>query len=772
MVVNERSTETKIIGTRPVRPDGADKVTGRAKYGADYQVPGLLYGRVKRSPHAHARITRIDTSKALALEGVKAVITAADFPDPGDAITKTFRGDEPLRWQLERIIAIDKALHKGHAVAAVCAMDLHIAEDALDLIEVEYEVLPAVLNIRDAATPDAPLLFDPVALSGIAGLFDPVDGKPTNIARRSVLELGDVTAGFADAEVVIEREFETASAHQGYIEPPTGSASWTTDGKLTVWTSTQGAFAIRQTVAELLDEPLSSVRVVPMEIGGGFGGKTVAYMEPIAAMLAKRAGRAVKMSMSRTEVFESTGPTSATICRVKIWAKQDGTLVAAEAHLAFEAGAFPGSPYSAGAMCAFAPYAIPNQRVDGHEVVVNKPKTMAYRAPGAPAAEFAVESVMDEVAERLGMDPMALRLKNAATEGTERVGGVRHTSFGGLEVLRALEASPHYRSELEGPNRGRGVAAGFWFNAGMESSAYALLNADGTVNLVTGSVDIGGQRASLAMQFAESMGMRYADVNPQVADTDSIGFTGVTGGSRTTFATGWAVHEAALDIQRQLEERAARIWEVDRDAVHYDADAVVRGPADAQGEPRTLPLPEIAALLPGTGGMIQGRAAVSPSGVGAALAAHVVDVEVDPETGKVEILRYTAVQDVGKAVHPSYVEGQIQGGVVQGVGMALSEEYVYDGAGRMQNASLLDYRMPTTLDVPNIETILVEVPNPGHPYGVRGVGEVPIVPPLAAVANAIADAIGVRMRTLPASPPVVLAALLDAAAEGGESPSA
>ena len=752
--------ERKVIGTRPVRPDGADKVTGRAKYGADFQATGMLYGKVKRSPHAHARIKSIDTAKAEALPGVHAVITAADFHDPGDAVAQTYQGPAPLRWQLERLIAIDTARHRGHAVAAVAATDVHIAEDALNLIEVDYDVLPPVLNITDATAPDAPILFDPAQTAAHDGLFDLVDGKPSNIGRRTVLDLGDVEQGFVDADVIIEREYETSAAHQGYIEPPNGSAVWTEDGKLTVWHSSQGHFAIRQTLADLLRMPLAHVRVIPLEIGGGFGGKTIAYLEPLAAMLAKKAGRPVKLAMNRTEVFEAAGPTSATQIRVKLGAKRDGTILAAEAHMAYEAGAFPGAPYAPGAMCAFGPYAFPNQWVESYDVVVNKPNVTAYRAPGAPGSEFAVESIIDELAEQLDIDRVEIREINAATEGTLMVGNRPHGSFGQKDVLQATKLSPHYRSELEGEHRGRGVSSGFWFNGGGESSAYALLNQDGTFNLLTGSVDIGGQRASLGLQFAETMGVPFEDVNPQVADTDAIGFTGTTGGSRTTFATGIAVHEAALDLQRQLVDRAAQIWGVQADQVSYDADAVLRGPDD-NGEPRQFTLQDLAAQCPSTGGLLQGRADVAPTGVGAASATHVVDVEVDEETGKVEILRYTAAQDVGKAIHPSYVEGQIQGGVAQGVGMALNEEYDYTDEGAMRNASFLDYRMPTALDLPKIETILIEVPNPGHPYGVRGVGEVPIVPPLAAVANAIYEATGVRVRKLPASPTVILEALLE-----------
>ncbi len=755
MTATQTARQYRVVGSRPVRPDGTDKVTGRAQYGADVRPQGMLYGRVLRSPHAHARIKRIDASKALTMEGVRAVVTAADFPDPGDELVSTYRGPVPRRWHLDHLMASETVLHRGQPVAALCGTDPHLAEDALALIEVEYEPLPPLLSIGEATAPSAPILIDNESAAAVPGLFDPVDGRPTNIARRLEMSRGDPEAGFGDADIIIEREFETGTAHQGYIEPHTATALWDRDGQLTVWNSSQGHFGGREQLAEFLQLPISEITVVPMEIGGGFGGKTILYLEPVAAMLSKQTGQPVQLNMTRAEVLEASGPTSASQSRVRIGAKQDGTIVAAEVHIAYEAGAFPGAPMPSGVRCALGPYDIPHQLVEGYEVVVNKPKVAAYRAPGAPQSEFAVESVLDELAEQLGMDPIELRRKNAAKEGTTLTDGSPHGSIGNLEVLKAAQDSPHYRSELHGEHRGRGMAIGFWFNGGNESSASANVDADGTVSLVLGSVDIGGQRATLAMQFAETMGIPFEDVRPLVADTNSVGFTATTGGSRTSFASGWAVHEAALDVRRQLEERAASIWEVEREQVAYGDDGEIRGP-----DGRSFTFKQIAAELPDTGGRVQGRADVKPQGVGAAFAAHIVDVEVDPETGKVDILRYTAVQDVGTAVHPSYVEGQIQGGAAQGVGWALNEEYVFDESGTMRNASFLDYRMPTALDLPNIETVLVEVPNPGHPYGVRGVGEVPIIPPLAAVANAIYDAIGVRMRRLPASPRVILEELL------------
>ncbi|MCA9822674.1 MAG: xanthine dehydrogenase family protein molybdopterin-binding subunit, partial [Dehalococcoidia bacterium] len=383
-----------------------------------------------------------------------------------------------------------------------------------------------------------------------------------------------------------------------------------------------------------------------------------------------------------------------------------------------------------------------------YDVVVNKPKVAAYRAPGAPAAAFAIEQAIDEACKALKLDVLNFRDSNSSREGVKMVNGVAHPRIGAEETVQAALASDHWKSPIEGPNRGRGVASGFWFNAGMQSSVIAGVNPDGTVNLIEGSTDIGGTRASLAMQLAETLQIPFEDVRPVVADTDSIPHNDVTGGSRVTFATGLATYEAGMNIRKQMAERAAKLWNCSEDDVDY-IDGELHCKKDST---KTLTFKEMAAQQARTGGPITGSASLVARGAGGAFATHIVDVEVDPETGKVEILRYTAVQDVGTAIHRAYVEGQIQGGVVQGIGWALNEEYFYDEEGHLRNSSFLDYRMPTTLDVPYIETIVVEVPNPGHPYGVRGVGEVPIVPPLAAIANAIEDATGHRFTELPISP--------------------
>ena len=588
------------------------------------------------------------------------------------------------------------------------------------------------------------------------GLRDDDDTeKATNISNHFFFELGDTEQGFKDADIVVEREYRTATVHQGYIEPHSATAMWGEDGKLTIWCSSQGHFQIRDLTGLVLGVPVSQIKVIPMEIGGGFGGKTVIYLEPVAAVLSKKTGRPVKVSMGRAEVFEATGPTSGSYIRVKIGANKAGMITGADITMMYEAGGFPGSPINQACQCVLSPYDIANGRIEGYDVVVNKPKAAAYRAPGVPAAAFAAESVIDEICEKLGMDPLEFRTKNASKEGSRRIPGPVLQKVGYLETLAAAMDTEHYKTPLEGPNRGRGIAAGFWFNGTGPACATASVNPDGTVSLIEGSPDIGGSRASMAIQVAEVLGLPAEDVHPTIGDTDSVGYTSLSAGSGATFKSGWACYEAATDIKQQLIQRAARIWDVSPDDVEY-TDGVASHKSDSELK---LTFKQLAGRLIGTGGPVVGRGNVNPAGVGNSFAVHIVDVEVDPETGKVAVLRYTALQDVGKAVHPSYVEGQIQGGVVQGIGWALNEEYVYNKSGVMDNSSFLDYRMPTSLDLPMIDTVIVEIANPGHPFGIRGVGEVCIVPPMGAMANAIHNAIGVRMDVLPMSPGNILEAL-------------
>ena len=736
------ATAYKSVGTRPIRHDGYDKVTGRAAYGSDISLPGMLHAKILRSPHAHAVIKSIDTSRAEAIPGVHAVITSADLPEyENKPVTGPSGGPPQNLFHLSsKILARGKVLFRGHPIAAVAADSVHEAEEALDLIDVEYEVLPAVTTAEDAMAEGAPQLHP---------------AFKNNVASHSRLEIGDIDKGFEEADIVIEREFRTSTVHQGYIEPHSATAWWTPQDRITVWGSSQGHFQIRDMTADIVGVPFSSIKVVPMEIGGGFGGKTTIYLEPVAVALSKKAGLPVKVTMTRIEVMEASGPTSGSYMKVKMGVTNDGRMTSAHADLRFEAGAFPGSPVGAAAMCIFSPYDIANIVIDAYDVVDNKPKTTAYRAPGAPIGSFAAETIIDEFCEKLGMDAIDFRILNGAREGTRRANGIVNPLIGAIETAQAAKDHPHYAESLEGKWRGRGVASGFWINGAGPACATANLNYDGTVNLTIGSMDIGGTRPAAAQQFAEVLGIPVEDVNPQVGDTDTIGYTSMTGGSGAAFKTGWASYEAAQDVKRQMIDRAALLWDTSADEIELE-DGVFQHTSDPE---LSIGFAELAGRASETGGPIVGSANMDPAGAGSTFATHVVDIEVDPETGKIEILRYTAAQDTGTSIHPSYVEGQIQGGVVQGIGWALNEEYYMSDDGQMMNTSLLDYRMPTSLDLPMIDTVVVEVPNPNHPYGVRGVGEVPIVPPLAALSNAIYDATGIRMRELPMNPAAVSKAI-------------
>ena len=743
----------KWVGTRPVRPDGVPKVTGAAKFGADYHLPGMLYARVLRSPHAHARIRSIDTSRAEALPGVKAVMTGSDLPDHPFA----YVGPDRLAvnfWHVTRnIMAREKVLYEGHAVAAVAAISMSIANRALALIEVDYEALPHVIDVEAAMAQDAPLLFEDMFTRGV----DPAPSRPSNVSKQVGFEIGDIDAGFAEADEIVEKHYRTAPIHQAYIEPQACLANWEGGGKAELWSSSQGHFAVRSLTAKLTGMTIGDLKVNPAEIGGGFGGKTIVYLEPVALTLSKLSGHPVRMNMSREEVFKGTGPTSGASMTVKIGVRRDGTITAAEAVLKYQAGAFPGSPVMNGCMCAFAPYDIANQRTVGYDVVSNRPKAAAYRAPGAPISAYAVESTLDIVAKTIGMDPLEFRLNNAATPGTRMVYGPKLAHGGYVETVEALLDHPGYKAPL-GPNQGRGSASGFWFNGAGDSGANVAVNADGTVTIATGSPDIGGSRASMAIMAAETLGIDYDRIQSSVVDTETVPFCHVTGGSRVTYATGLAVINACEQIIDDLRARAALMWDVDVDAVVWE-DGHVKPASSNVGDFEPLSLKDIASKFSATGGPIGATGTVNAGGQAPGFSTQFCDVEVDPETGRVTILRFVAAQDAGRAIHPSYVEGQMQGGVVQGIGWALNEEYIYDEDGRMSNPGFLDYRVPVASDVPMIEPIVVEVPNPNHPFGVKGVGEVSICPPMAAIANAVADAIGRRLQELPMSPPKILEAL-------------
>lgn len=746
MVVETKpAQEYKVIGQRVPKVGGIEMVKGEAAYGADIHLPGMLYGKILRSPHAHALIKRIDTSRARQLEGVRAVVTAADLPEVRPGTTFPM-GEVPVDLYGIALLGMarDKALFHGHPVAAVAAVDPWIAEEALSLIDVEYEVLPVVVDVLDAMKPDAPLLDPNLRTRDM--LRREISDRPTNIAMKAEFGRGDVEEGFAEADVVIENEYVVGQAHQGYIEPQACVAKVESDGHITVWTSSQGSFTIQRQLAAVFGMPLSKVKVIPTEIGGGFGGKIYALLEPVAVALSQKTGRPVRVQMSREEVLRASGPGAPGVIRVKTGCRRGGTITAIECWMAFNAGCLPGSPMASALQTCVAAYGkVPNIRLEGYDVITNRPRVTAYRAPGSPQAAFAVEQNIDAMARAIGMDPIEFRLKNASEEGDPNAAGVPFKRIGLKTLLEAMRDHPHYNAPLEGANRGRGVAVGFWGNAGFTSSAVVSVKPDGTAALVVGAVDLTGTRTALQQMVAEELGLNPEDVDVTVTDTDTAPYADVSGGSRITYTMSFAIDRACQEIISQMKQRAASRLRVDAEDVEY-----AEGRFWARSDPSNVL--HVRDLASGGDGMIIGHGSSTVRDIAPAFAGHIADVEVDPETGKVKILRYTAFQDVGRAINPTRVEAQMQGGAVQGIGWALTEEIIYDENGVVRNASLLDYRQPVALDVPMLDTVIIEVPAAAGPFGVRGVGEVPIVPPLATLANAICDATGVRVTESPMTP--------------------
>jgi CO/xanthine dehydrogenase Mo-binding subunit len=740
--------ELKVVGTNLPKVDAPERVTGKAAYGADLNLPGMLWAKLVRSPYPHARIKKIDTSKARALPGVKAVITADDFPLLEKGATAPLVGEVSISLNAVRELAMasDKARYHGQTVAAVAAIDPFVADDAARLVEVEYEELPVVGDILDAMKADAPLVHEDMVTEEEGKREN--SGRPSNIASHMVYNRGDVEAGFRQADVVLEHTYRTQMVHQGYMEPQACAASMESDGKVTVWTSTQGVFTVRTQLVALLGIPASRMKVVPMECGGGFGGKSLALFEPTVVVLAQKTGRPVKLVLSREEVLRATGPGSPTVITVKAGATRDGKLTAVSASMRYDAGAFPGSPVSRGILVGLAPYKVDNMWAEGFDVVTNKPRVQAYRAPGGTPAAFAVESLMDMLAERLGIDPLEFRAKNAVQQGDTFPLGMPINRIGLKEIIERVKTHPCWTKPLVGPNRGRGLALGFWIGGSFTSSAHVTINPDATASVYVGSVDLTGTRTTILQMAAEELQMTPPEIAVTVGDTDTAPFADVSGGSRITYTMSAAVHQACHDVIAQLKERAAEKLKVPVDELVYGEKRVW-----VKSDPQKVVLmKDLARESVASGkGPIVGKGSTTRMQPAPAYAAHVADVEVDPETGKVKILHYTCFQDVGRAINPAQVEGQLQGGAVQGIGWALSEEYVFD-KGILRNANLLDYRCPVALDLPMIDTVLIEVPASEGPYGLRGTGEVPIVPPGAALANAIYRAVNVRLDQLPMTP--------------------
>ena len=738
--------EFKMIGSRPVRPDGLDKVTGRARYGADLNMQGQIYGHVVRSPHAHAVISSIDCRKALAMDGVLAVMTGDDLVKPGNEMLGSGEGAMALKDLVPMLMSQGKVLFHSQAVAAVAATSPELAAEAAGAVEVTYDVLPVVTDVHKALAPDAPILHHD-------RFPDDYPKEPTNLATHISLTVGEPDAAFKKADVIVEQTYSVPMCHQGYIEPHACVARVDARGRVDLWCSTQGHFAARHYTSAATGIDLGKITVTASEIGGGFGGKTTVYLEPLAVVLAQKAGRPVKMVMDRGDVFRATGGAPGAETRVKLGATREGKLVAADVDCLMDSGAYNGGPAAFPVYMATACYKLSDARSTGRSVYTNKPKIHAYRAPSMPQVTLGFELAITELAAELGIDPIEFRLMNAAEEGDANMMGAPYNRIGLRECLEVARNHEHYRSAVA-EGAGRGVAIGYWINAGMQSSATLNVIADGHVSILTGSPDIGGSRASMALMASEVLGIPFEHIHPQVAATDAVGHTDVTGGSRTTVATGQAVIQAAEQCVAEMCRRAAVEWEVEPGVVAWSQGAAHYGD-------QTLTFEELASRAGTMGGPLTFSSSLNSTSAAPAFGVHICDAEVDKETGRTTITRYTAIQDAGKAIHPDYVEGQMQGGAVQGIGWALNEEYLYNDEGALENPGFLDYRIPVASDLPFIDAVIVEVPNPLHPFGVKGVGEVPIVPPMPAIAEAVYQSTGVRFRDLPLNPPKIVAALLD-----------
>jgi CO/xanthine dehydrogenase Mo-binding subunit len=752
-----RKTELKVVGKRLPRVDAKERVTGEAVYPADLALPGMVHAKLLRSPHAHARIEHIDTTRAAALKGVLAVVTAADFPELPVGTTIPMGETGYDMWMVAQLnMARGKALWVGQPVAAVAAVDVHVAQAALALIEVAYEPLPAVLDIAAAMAPDAPVLHEHVLTKGV----EPRPRTPSNVCSRTVIARGDAAGALGQASATARVSAKIDTAHQGYLEPQVTVAQVDANGFATVWASTQGQFTAELMTARMLGLPLSQIKVVPLEIGGGFGGKIAIHGEAVAVRLAQICRRPVKLVLSREEVLQGgSGPAAAALLDIAVGAGEDGRLVAIEGTYRMDAGGLPGLSPSLVMQASAALYQCPNLDLQGFDIVTNKPRTEAYRGPGGIQAAFAMEQAMDALCQRLDMDPLEFRKLNASVTGSTMPIGTPFPAIGLTTILDQVGRHPCWTEPV--PKRryptGRGLALGYWRGTSMTSAAHITIAGDGRPMITMGAVDISGTRTTMAQVVAEEFGLPLEDVHIQTGDSKSVGYSDGAAGSRVARTTTAALVEACADALGQLRRRAAEKLQCAPDQLDYAAG---RFQARQGGGPAISLAELMQATL--TDGAVVGRGVSTKLPLGVEIGAHVCDVEVDTDTGLVTVLRYTAFQDVGLALNPAAVEGQIEGSVVQGIGWALMEGFDYGPDGRLRNASLLDYRMPTALDVPKIDCVIVETPVPNVPYGVRGVGEVPIVPPGAAIANAIARATGVRVTRMPMTPERVLAALKSA----------
>ena len=770
-MTTETRPEYSSVGKRDTRIEGAGKVTGGAIYAADVQVPDMLHCKLVHSPHAHARIVSIDATKALAIDGVERVIVAEDF---GQAVKD---GSNPAIDASNRgaaLLAHKQAVFTGEPVAAVLAETPSAAEEGVEAVEVTYEVLPHVLDLEAAMEDGSPLARPPVsdidhseeeAHVTLDVDTEEAEGKPTNVASHVSFTRGDIEAGFAESDVIVERTWRSASMHQGYIEPHATVADFKpATGELTVWAATQGQFMVRDTIMRTLKWPETKLRVIGCELGGGFGGK-MTLNSPLVAALSVIAGRPVKLVLTRAEDITAAAPAPRAMINLKTGMKKDGSLTAIEASVVYGAGAYPGAPAAVGALLGTSFYKWPNLKADGYEVLTNHVSVGAIRAPGTHNAMHAVEQNIDEMARQLDLDAGAVRLQNVSQTGDPMASGQEFTKIGLDETVTQAIEHPLWKNreaaKAESTDTkmvGVGLAIGGWLGGLQPAAAEVMLNNDGTVNAVTGVNDITGTNTSFAQILAEELNISLDQINITTGDTKTAPFAGMSAGSKTLFTVGRALREAAIDLREQMFEVAADRLEANENDLELKDNAVsVKGSPD-----QSLGMDRLASMTTGFGALYKplvGSGSIAARIQAPGFTAQLVKVEVDTDTGNVELKDFAIVQDVGFAINPLSVEGQMEGGAVQGMGIGLWEEYIYDDDGKLRNAGLLDYRMPTAADVPDIESLIVEVPSEDGPYGARGVGEPSITAGGAAIANAIADAIGARVSEIPATPERVLRAL-------------
>ncbi|HJM88709.1 MAG TPA: xanthine dehydrogenase family protein molybdopterin-binding subunit [Dehalococcoidia bacterium] len=770
-MATETRPEYNHVGKRETRVEGATKVTGSAIYAADVQVPNMLHCKLVLSPHAHARIVSIDDSKALAVDGVVQVVTAEDM---GKAVKDGSNPAIDAGNRGEALLAHGRAGFAGEPVAAVMAETISAAEEGAAAVEVVYDELPAVLDLAAAMEEDSPLARPPVAdidrteEEGHVTLEvdeEEGEGKPSNISSHVSFTRGDIDEGFAASDVIVERTWHSAKMHQGYIEPHATVADYNqASGELTVWTATQGQFHVRDTIMRTLKWPETKLRVIGCELGGGFGGK-MTLGSPLVSALTVIVGRPVKLVMTRQEDLTSANPAPRAMITVKSGMKNDGTLQAMEISLAYDAGAYPGAPAAVGALLGSSFYQWPNLKADGYEVLTNHVSVGAIRAPGTHNAMHAVEQNIDEMASLAGLDAAEVRAKNVSKTGDPMASGQDFTTIGLEETVAAAREHPLWtereaaRAEsTETTKVGVGLAIGGWLGGLQPAAAEVLLNNDGTINAVTGAMDISGTNTSFAQIVAEELNLPLDKVNVTTGDTKTAPFAGMSAGSKTIFTVGRALKEAAIDLRDQMFEVAAdRLEASENDLELVDSEVRVKGSAE-----QALEMNRLASMTTGFGALYKplvGRGTIAARKQAPGFTAQLVKVEVNTETGNITLKDFAIVQDVGFAINPLSVEGQMEGGAVQGMGIGLWEEYIYDDEGHLRNAGLLDYRMPTAADVPDIDSVLVEVPSDDGPYGARGVGEPSITAGGAAIANAVADAIGTRVPQIPITPERVLRAM-------------